>query len=250
MKAHAEPNLILRFMIACSLIGWCTVLLMMIFPPATTQDILWRKPLIGSILFLICAGGSLAAVSPRTCSATHGTRMVETSKDSDAKMDSVSSKGHHPDCGRFSNHTIPFRGNTYCAACTGLLIGGIIAMSVIVLYFFLGLNAEALGLPAVLVGQFGPALGLVQFKFKGWIRLSANVLFVLGSCLILIGMDKLVHSVFVDVFLIGLILVWILTRVMISQWDHYRICIDCGFMCGKEGKVDVSASSSQRINGG
>ena len=251
MKASAEPNLILRFMVACSMFGWCTVILMMIFPPATVQDVFWRKPLIGSVLFLICAGGSLAAVSPRTCSAAHRTQKVETSKGSgDVETDSVSSKGHHPDCGRFSNHTIQFRGNYYCAACTGLLIGGVMAMAVIVLYFFLRLSAEALGFPAVIAGQFGPVLGLIQFKFKSWIRLCANVFFVFGSCLILIGIDKLVYNVLVDLYLICLILVWILTRVMISQWDHYRICLACGFSCGTERaerKVGLSASSSQRV---
>jgi hypothetical protein len=216
---------------------------MMTFPPATMQDIFWRKPLIGSVLFLISAGGTMAAVSPRKCSATHRMQMVETSKGSDVKTDSVSSEGHHPDCGRFSNHTIQFRGNSYCAACTGLLIGGVMAMSVTVLYFFLGLNAEAIGFPAVLTGQFGLAFGLMQFKFKSWMRLGANVLFVLGSCLVLVGIDKLVHDVFVDFYLTGLILEWILTRVMISQWDHYRICLACGFSCGKERKVGVSASS-------
>ena len=243
MKALAEPNLILRFMVACSLFGMCTVILMIIFKPATMQDIFWRKPLVGSVLFLISAGGSLSAVSPRTCSTTHRTQMVETSKGSDVKTDSVSSEGHHPDCGRFSNHTIQFRSNSHCAACTGLLIGGIMTMSVTVLYFFLGLNAGAIGFPAVLTGQFGPALGFMQFKFKSWIRLIANVLFVVGSCMILIGIDKLVQNVLVDVYVTGLILLWILTRVMISQWDHYRICLACGFSCGTERKVGVSASS-------
>ena len=243
MKARTESNLILRFMVACSLFGWCTVILMMIFPPATMQDISWRKPLVGSVFFLISAGGSLAAVSPRTCSATHRTQMVETSKSRDVQRDSVSSKGHHPNCGRFSNHTIQLRGKSYCAACTGLLIGGAMAMSVTILYFFLGLSAESIGFPAVLTGLFGPALGLVQFKFKSWIRLSANVLFVLGSCLILIGIDNLLHNMFVDVYLTGLVLLWILTRVMISQWDHCRICLACGFSCGTERKVGVLASS-------
>jgi hypothetical protein len=244
MRAHTEPNLIMRFMIACSLFGWCTVLLMVIFPPATMQEILWRKPFVGSVLFLISAGGSLAAVSPRTCSATHGAQTVETSKSSSLKTGSVSSEGHHPDCGKFSDHTIRVMGNSYCAACTGLLIGGVMAMSVTILYFFLGLNAEAMGFPAVLMGQFGPALGLLQFKFKSWIRLSANVLFVLGSCLILVGIDKLEQNVFVDAYLTGLILLWILTRVIISQWDHCRICFACGFSCARERKIGVSASSS------
>jgi hypothetical protein len=171
--------------------------------------------------------------------------MIEMSKDSGVKTGSaVSSEGHHPDCGRFSSHTIQFKGTSYCAACTGLLIGGIMAMSLTVLYFFFGLSAELIGFPALLTGQLGPVLGLVQFKFKGWTRLSANVLFVLGSCLMLIGIDQLVRSVFVDVYLIGLILVWIITRVMISQWDHYRICLRCGFSCRTERKVSVSASSA------
>lgn len=244
MRTRTESNLILRFMVACSLFGWCTVLLMVIFPPAAMQETLWRKPFVGSVLFLISAGGSLAAVSPRTCSATHRTHMLETSKGSSAKTSSVSSEGHHPDCGRFSDHTIRVKGNSYCAACMGLFIGGVMAMSVTILYFFLGLNAGAMGFPAVLMGQFGPALGLLQFKFKSWIRLSANVLFVLGSCLILVGIDKLEQNVFVDVYLTGLILLWILTRVMISQWDHSRICFACGFSCGTERKVGVSASSS------
>jgi hypothetical protein len=245
MRARAERNLILWFMIVCSLLGSFIILLMVIYPPATMQDYFWRKPFVGSVLFLICAVGSLVAVSPTSCSATHKMQMIETSKDSDAKTDShVSSEGHHPDCGRFSNHTIQFKGTSYCAACTGLLIGGIMAMSLTVLYFFSGLSAELIGFPALLTTQLGPVLGLVQFKFKGWTRVGANVLFALGSCLMLIGIDQLVRSVFVDVYLTGLILVWIMTRVMISQWDHYRICLRCGFSCRTKRKVSVSASSA------
>jgi len=245
MRARAERNPILWFMIVCTLFGSFIILLMAIYPPTTIQVYFWRKPFVGSVLFLICAVGSLVAVSPTSCSATHKMQMIETSKDSGIKTDShVSSEGHHPDCGRFSGHTIQFKGTSYCAACTGLFIGGIMAMSLTVLYFFSGLSAELIGFPALLTGQLGLVLGLVQFKFKGWTRVSANVLFVLGSCLMLIGIDQLVHSVFVDVYLTGLILVWIITRVMISQWDHYRICLRCGFSCRMERKVSVSASSA------
>jgi len=142
MTAHAEPNPILRFMVACSLFGWFTVILMAMFPPATMQQILWRKPLVGSVLFLISAAGSLAAVSPRACSAAHRAQTVETSKDSSVKTGSVSSEGHHPNCGKFSDHTVRVKGNSYCAACTGLLIGGVMAMGVTILYFFLGLTPK------------------------------------------------------------------------------------------------------------
>ena len=165
--------------------------------------------------------------------------------DSDVKTGfPVSSEGHHPDCGRFSAHTIRFKGNSYCAACTGLLMGGVVAMIVTALYFFFGLNAGSVSFPAVLVGQLGLASGLTQFKFRNWTRSAANLLFVLGSSFMLIGVDQLVGSVFVDIYVSGLIVLWILTRVMISQSDHRRICLSCGFSCGTERKVGVLASAT------
>ena len=245
MKTRANLNLTLGFMIACSIFGSLVILLMVVYPPMTMQDNFWRKPFVGSIFFLICAGGSLVAVSPRKCSVAHETQMVKALMDSDVKTGfPVSSEGHHPDCGRFSAHTIRFKGNSYCAACTGLLMGGVVAMIVTALYFFFGLNAGSVSFPAVLVGQLGLASGLIQFKFKSWTRSAANLLFVLGSSFMLIGVDQLVGSVFVDIYVSGLIVLWILTRVMISQWDHRRICLSCGFSCGTERKIGVLASAT------
>jgi hypothetical protein len=120
-------------------------------------------------------------------------------------------------------------------------------MSVTVLYFFFGLDAESIRIPAMLTGESGLLLGLVQFKFKSWTRLAANTLFVLGGCLMLIGTDQLTRSIFVDVYLTGLVLLWILTRVMISQWDHYRICLRCGFTCNSERKIGVLTFSTHPV---
>jgi len=243
MKAHAEANLTLKFMIVCSLLGWCILLLMITIPPATVGNCFWQNPFVGSLLFLMCAWGSLVAVSPRRCTATHATQTAETAGALYVKTDGlVSTEGHHPNCGKFSGHTIKFKGTSHCAACTGLFIGAIAAMIMIVPYFFFGLNARPISFPAILIGQLASALGLLQFKFKGWAKMGVNLLFVLGTCLMLIGIDELVHSVFIDVYLMGLILVWILTRIMISQWNHHRICLACGFSCKAERKVDASTS--------
>jgi hypothetical protein len=248
MKARADLNLTLGFMVACSLFGSLVILLMVAYPPTTIQDYFWRKPLVGSIFFLICAGGSLLAVTPRKCSMAHETQMVRTLMDSDVKTGfPVTSEGHHPNCGRFSAHTIRFRGTSYCAACTGLLIGGVVAMIATALYFFFGLNSESISFPAIAVGQLGLGSGLIQFEFGSWTRSAANLMFVLGGSFMLIGVDQLVGSVFVDIYVTGLIVLWILTRVMISQWDHHRICISCGFFCGTERKVSVLASATQPV---
>jgi len=248
MKTPANLNLILGFMIACSLFGSLVILLMVAYPPMTMQNYFWRKPLVGSIFFLMCAGGSLLAVSPRNCSMAHETQMVKTRKNPDVNTGfPVTSEGHHPNCGRFSAHTIRFRKTSYCAACTGLLVGSVAVMIVTALYFFLGLNSESVGFPAIVVGQVGLGSGLMQFRFAGWTRFAANLLFVLGGFFMLMGVDQLVGSVFVDIYVMGLIVLWILTRVMISQWDHHRICISCGFFCGTERKVSVLASATQSV---
>jgi hypothetical protein len=126
-------------------------------------------------------------------------------------------------------------------------MGGVAAMIVTVLHFFFGLNSGSLSLPTIVIGQLGLGLGLLQFKFAGWIRSAANLLFVLGGSLMLIGVDQLVGNVFIDVYVTGLVVLWILTRIMISQWDHLRICTSCGFSCGTERKVRVLAPATQPV---
>ena len=249
MKKRTNLHLALRLMIACSLCGSLAIVMMVTCAPATSQDDFWRKPLFGSIFFLLCVGGSLVAVSPRNCSVTHETRTTtKTLRDADVKTGShISSEGHHPNCGKFRAHTIRFRGTSYCAACTGLLIGGVVAMVLTALYFFLGLNSVFFSFPAIAVGLLGLGSGLIQFKLRSWTRSAANLLFALGGALTLIGVDQLVGSVFVDSYATGLIVLWILTRVMISQEDHHGICIRCGFLCVTKRKVGVLPSATQPV---
>ena len=238
MKPRSDPNLTLGFMLACSLFGSLISLLIVIHPPTTMQNYFWQKPFVGTIFLLICAWGSLTALSPGKCSKVHGIRTNVALMNSEDKIGfPVSSEGHHPDCGRFSDHIVRFRGHSYCAACTGLFIGGIIAIILTSLCFFFRLNAGPFGFPAVLAGQFGLVSGLTQFKLRGWTRSATNVLFVLGGSLLLFGIDQLVGSVFIDTYVIGLIILWVLTRVMISEWDHRRICLNCNFSCAAERSI-------------
>jgi hypothetical protein len=79
----------------------------------------------------------------------------------------------------------------------------------------------------VLLGILGVGVGLFQFKFRNLLRLSLNTFFVLGTLLILIGIDEFVQSLMIDLFVVSLILFWLFTRISLSQWDHKRICSDC-----------------------
>jgi hypothetical protein len=216
----------LIFAIGVSIFGLFTVLVIGINPPMIYGSFLWRKPLIGSIFSLICTLGIFAALFPKQCSQTFHFR-----KENMNLTYRIHDTSHHPDCGKFSAHVIHIGSYTLCAACTGLLLGAITALAGTGFYFFDGWHIEEVSFPAVLIGTVGIVLGFLQLKFRGLIRLILNMFFVLGAFLILIGIDELTESLFVDFFLVALIVFWILTRIQLSQWDHWRICSKCKSQC-------------------
>jgi hypothetical protein len=217
----------LIFAISVSIFGLFTVLIIGINPPMIYGSFFWRKPLIGSIFSLICILGIFAALFPKQCSQTFHFRKENMNLTSHR----IHATSHHPDCGKFSAHVIHVNSHMLCAACTGLLLGAIIALVGTAFYFFGGWHIEEVSFPAVLIGVVGIVLGFLQLKFRGFIRLILNMFFVLGAFLILIGIDELTESLFVDFFLAALIVFWILTRIQLSQWDHWRICNSCKSAC-------------------
>jgi hypothetical protein len=141
---------------------------------------------------------------------------------------------HHPDCQRFSAHVVHMKGRVRCAACSGLLLGAVIALVGAIFYFFGGWQIEnARSLPAV-IGVLGVLAGFLQLRFRAYVRLTLNSLFVLGGFLCLIGIDQTFQNLAIDLFLVMLIVFWILTRIQLSQWDHSRICDCCKSPCGVE----------------
>jgi len=219
----------LIFILTISLFGLFTSLMIALNPPEFKENFLWRKPLIGLVFSLICVPGIFAVFFPKQCSeAFHS---LSSQKNLAPHAVSAALKGHHPDCKKFSAHVIHIGSHTLCAACTGLLIGASIALTGTVFYFFGGWHIEEMNLPAVLIGIIGIIFGFFQLKFRGFVRLMLNAFFVLGAFLILVGIDELTRSLFVDLFLVVLIIFWLLTRILLSQWDHWRICHSCESHC-------------------
>jgi hypothetical protein len=68
-------------------------------------------------------------------------------------------------------------------------------------------------------------------RFKAYVRLALNSLFVFGAFLCLVGVDQTSQSVAIDLFSVVLIIFWIFTRIQLSQWDHSRICDNCNSSC-------------------
>ncbi len=252
MTKFGLSGLVVPFSIAVSAFGFFTILLLALHGAPSTETVMWRKPVIGSIFALICLFGIVGSLSPRKCSETFGhQRRMDTTASSPQTSDlAVSTKGHHYDCGKFSDHTIQVNGHVLCAACIGLLLGALGALSGTFAYFFAGWELQQIGFSAVVIGVAAMIFGFLQLKFGGFARLILNVFFVLGGFLILAGLDQLTGSLLVDLFSIVLIAFWIFTRILLSQWDHWRICRTCLTPCEIRGKRKVgSISSAHSVEG-
>jgi hypothetical protein len=233
MPSKHHRNFDVAFLVLTSFLGLLLIAILTAYPPTATRNIPWRKPLIGSIFSTICILGTLAVFFPTQCFKFLDFRMKKSHSNpsSDRFVSNrinPSRQGHHPNCGNFSAHVFQIRSKTFCAACTGLLLGGILALSGAFLYFFGNWQvAMQTSSVMVLLGILGVGLGLFQFKFRNILRLSLNTFFVPGTLFILIGIDVLVYNLMFDLFVVSLILFWLYTRISLSQWDHKRICSDC-----------------------
>jgi hypothetical protein len=213
-----------------SILGLFLVALLTFFPPLISGQISYRKPVVGLIFSMICILGIIAVFLPNKCLKILKIEKKGnfTSNPSKSALHGKSNtlQGHHPTCGKYGSHIFQINGKIVCAACTGLLIGAVLALVGGTIYFFVGWNVSEVNL-MVLLGVGGVFFGLFQFNFSSLFRLVMNVVFVLGTLLILICVDALIGSLVFDLFVITLILFWLYTRISLSQWDHEVICSRC-----------------------
>jgi hypothetical protein len=217
----------LIFCVAVSIFGIVLITIWANSPPVSNENLSWRKPVVGFLFSFICILGSLASLFPRTCSEAFHFSGEPMSADTRRTL----SVSHHPNCEGFSAHVVGIKGRLRCAACTGLLLGAIMALVGAIVYFSGWLQIEN-GYILSFVGAVGVIVGFLQFKFIGYVRLISNSIFVLGAFLCLIGVDQVSQSVANDVFTLMLMVFWILTRIELSQWDHSRTCDNCETRCG------------------
>ncbi len=230
MFQQHKNKLDIKYQILVSLIGLLLLFMLTVFPPTITGDFPWRKTVIGSIFSIFCVLGILAVFSPNQCGKILNLKKKTVDSDS-AKLVSHGAstvlQGHHHTCGMFAAHVFRIKDKIVCAACIGLLLGGFLALAGASVYFFGGWHVAEYSSLMILLGTVGVSFGLFQFKFKNLIRLFMNAIFVLGTLFILIGVDELIRSLVFDLFVVSLIVFWLFTRILLSQWDHEVICSGC-----------------------
>ena len=183
----------------------------------------------------LCILGGTATLSPHTCG--HSTRPPEDLEPS--RYTTIAGirlvHGHHPTCGSYSGHELELGDKTYCAACTGLLIGAIAALTVATLGLIYRIT------PPPLTGYIGLALVLLGLIYNPLLNITTpilrtliNALFVPGFSLILVAADG--HgNLGLDLLVIALSVYWMYTRIQLSGLSHDAICDNCEEPCEKKG---------------
>jgi len=116
----------------------------------------------------------------------------------------------------------------FCASCSGLLIGAIVALALIGL-FSVGLVEGGIGnLWVLALGEGLMFLGLAQIKLSGYVKAAVNALFVVGSCFSLVAADWVGQSLLVDGYMLGLIVFMLWFRILLSEWNNKKVCRVCG----------------------
>jgi len=231
------PNTLSFCLIGLSLLSLCILAILTFKIPMPTTILSWQKQLISSIFGIICLSGIMAGISPSRCSGMlHFKRSKNESsyetKQTSAGETAVRFKGHHPTCGKFSAHVFQLSGKTYCAGCTGLVTGAVVSLLANILYLFASFHTAEAGALAFWLGFWGVACGLLQYGVldlnRSAVHSFLNVTFVIGALLLLIGVIEVNSNFALELYLLTLIVYWIITRIMLSQAEHKKICASCG----------------------
>jgi hypothetical protein len=214
----------LSFLVVVAVFGLALVPLFLLSPNLQTDQSSLRRPLISTVYGVVCIGGIVAVFYPGKC------RLMFQKPDvlPDTNNPAVQFSGHHPECEKFSGNRVTFRGSVFCAACSGLLIGAIVALAGVVLFSlgFFSLGTENLW--ALAAGEILMLLGLTQIKMRGYVKMSVNALFVVGSFITLVAADLAGRSWLVDSYVLGLIVFMLWLRILLSEYNNKKTCVACG----------------------
>ena len=235
--------------IGLSLVGLVILTVSIFTFKASTTNFNLQKQFFGSIFATICLLGIIIGVFPSRCSRILQFRKKFDKKEqTDQKTTTIGFIGHHPTCGNFSRHILQLKGKTYCAGCTGLVLGAMISLLGILTYSFLDCDVEGNVMLVFWVGFIAVVCGLLQHRIpdgnRGLVHFFLNVTFVLGAFLLLVGVNEITNNFLLDVYLLALIAYWILTRIMISQLEHRKICTTCLQFCSYSKKKLAFTSES------
>jgi hypothetical protein len=211
-------------LVAVALFGLALIPVLAIQPNLAQPTFSMRLPIVGGVYIVICMLGILAVFYPAKCKEVFQKSQNPMPQTEKASMQI---SGHHPNCDKYEPNRIKLQGRVFCAACSGLLAGGVIAVIGAAAYFFLGINFWVGGIWLLVLGEVMMVLGLIQIRFAGYVKVVANLVFVVGSLLVLVEADVLVGGILADLYVLGLITFMLWLRILLSEWNNKRTCMMC-----------------------
>jgi len=195
----------------------------------------FQRELMLSIFILICLLGMVAAVYPSRCTKLLYLKRNQKSNwelgVSDSSDDRKKFKGHHPGCDNFKTHTFSLMGKKYCAGCNGLFTGAFIAVIGTIIYDFYGIPDAYGGWLIFIIGFIALLVYLLQDLLLdinlNFAKFFFNMLLVLGSFMIFIGINELNSNIFIQLFFMVMVFIWIVGRIASSEKKHNEICDEC-----------------------
>ncbi|MHA1974269.1 MAG: hypothetical protein ACTSW1_14815 [Candidatus Hodarchaeales archaeon] len=129
---------------------------------------------------------------------------------------------HHPPLLQ-QEHEILFKGKYYCAGCTGSIIGLLLTQFLLILYFFFpNFYLTELSIFYLVIGSILVIITFTRYfiEFRPTIRLVQHTTLFPGIAFLIISLDLLAHSAFIMIILLPLWLLFIVSRIYLSEIDH------------------------------
>lgn len=221
-----------RILVAYQVISFVGVILAGWFMTQPTPNTAaTRNLMIYSLFSFINILGAVATVFPHRCGTDTNLSLDMNASRYTSALGVQIVHGHHHGCQGFRDHEFAAGGKSFCAACTGLLVGAILSIALSTSYFFsttvYPVYTGYAGLAFVVLGLL--YIPLLQNPWTGF-RTIINTIFVLGFSLVLFSVDRLGDPV-TDLIVIGLCVYWMYTRIQSSRWGHDKICAGCEEPC-------------------
>lgn len=197
-------------------------------PVGTVGEFGGRKIVVASVYGFVCLAGMLVAFFPQPCSRAWGIHRPEDEYFN--RLDARASRvfgillihGHHPlTQQRSAAHELRVRGKSFCATCFGLIAGAITSLIIMAVYIFSGWTDTYAAHFLYVSGVGGVVLGFIPVLIGIGARMKfiLGAVFVIGTCLILIGEDVAATNLAADLVVILLAIFWLLSRMSFSHQD-------------------------------
>jgi len=223
------------YYILLSIIATFLLLILIYLGSSKTNIIdLYDKLLIGGLFIICCLFGISLALYPGWYKKISKTSKNNLNKKND-KIALRKRKGHHPDCDQFKNHVIRLDSNVLCTGCLGLSIGSISSIFLMLIYVVITSEKTLMVFYLlVFLGLIMIAFNFIEIMFPirhKIIHIFSNIFIVVGFLLIVIGVFEITGSKTYAIISIIFSVLWLYTRIQLSNRRHSLICSSCNKKC-------------------